>query len=311
MQPRRTTLAKSPGTGEARPCSSNRSMNHNAMARESSVLCGTTRNRRNRVVGAVRTNRHSRPPPAVYPAELPLFIFMVVLNLIIIAGHELGHIRLHHVSLWYQLAVAYSQVIPLLGPGLSRLREYSCDRHGAFLSPGGARGLVLLASGRYTETEVDLEELVRQGRMSRRRLGRPGPGSEIAPIHGPPPGTAVSHRPVHRRCANRPDACLRPEAFSPPSWPRRAGSIRWALDRSGGRRLHPQLLSDGPLDLGHRAGSPSTSAALSRSARPAFTDNPRQPNSTRARRPGSIEHRRSHHFAPHPDRERRSSQRRS
>ena len=48
-----------------------------------------------------------------------------------ILGHELGHIRLHHVSLWYQLAVAYSQVIPLLGPTLSRLRGYSCDRHGA------------------------------------------------------------------------------------------------------------------------------------------------------------------------------------
>jgi hypothetical protein len=53
-----------------------------------------------------------------------------------------GHIRLHHVSvsLWYQMAVAYSQWIPLLGPALSRLREYSCDRHGAWLSPLGARG---------------------------------------------------------------------------------------------------------------------------------------------------------------------------
>ena len=84
-----------------------------------------------------------------------------------ILGHELGHIRLHHVSLWYQLAVAYSQLIPLLGPGLSRLREYSCDQHGAFLSPLGARGLVLLASGRYTETDVDLDELVSQGRKLR------------------------------------------------------------------------------------------------------------------------------------------------
>jgi Zn-dependent protease with chaperone function len=84
-----------------------------------------------------------------------------------ILGHELGHIRLHHVSLWYQLVVAYSQPIPLLGPALSRLREYSCDRHGAWLSPLGARGLVLLASGRYTETDVDLDELLRQGRRLR------------------------------------------------------------------------------------------------------------------------------------------------
>ncbi|MGK5113956.1 MULTISPECIES: M48 family metallopeptidase [unclassified Geodermatophilus] len=80
-----------------------------------------------------------------------------------ILGHELGHIRLNHVALWYQLSVAYSQVIPVLGPTLSRLREYSCDRHGAFLSPSGARGLVLLASGRHTETDVDIDELARQG----------------------------------------------------------------------------------------------------------------------------------------------------
>jgi Zn-dependent protease with chaperone function len=84
-----------------------------------------------------------------------------------ILGHELGHIRLHHVSLWYQVAVAYTQLIPLLGPLLSRLREYSCDRHGAYLSPLGATGLVLLASGRYTETDVDLDELLRQGRRLR------------------------------------------------------------------------------------------------------------------------------------------------
>jgi len=81
-----------------------------------------------------------------------------------ILGHELGHIRLHHVSLWYQLAVAYSERIPILGPTLSRLREYSCDRHGAFLSPGGTTGLILLASGRHTENVVDPDELVRQGK---------------------------------------------------------------------------------------------------------------------------------------------------
>jgi Zn-dependent protease with chaperone function len=84
-----------------------------------------------------------------------------------ILGHEMGHIRLHHVDLWYQISVAYSEPIPLLGPALSRLREYSCDRHGAHLSPLGATGLVLLASGRYTETDVDVDELVRQGQRLR------------------------------------------------------------------------------------------------------------------------------------------------
>ncbi|GLW34907.1 M48 family metallopeptidase [Actinoplanes regularis] len=84
-----------------------------------------------------------------------------------ILGHELGHIRLHHVSLWYQLSVAYSERIPVLGPTLSRLREYSCDRHGAHLCPSGASGLVLLASGRHTEHTTDVEQLVRQGQALR------------------------------------------------------------------------------------------------------------------------------------------------
>lgn len=98
-----------------------------------------------------------------------------------ILGHEMGHIHLHHVSLWYQLAVAYSQRIPLLGPALSRLREYSSDRHGAHLSPTGAKGLVLLASGRYTENDVNIEELVRQGQ----RLHGFWPGLTQLPMSHP------------------------------------------------------------------------------------------------------------------------------
>ncbi|MFD0689084.1 M48 family metallopeptidase [Actinomadura fibrosa] len=84
-----------------------------------------------------------------------------------ILGHEMGHIKLNHVDLWYQLSVAYSERIPVLGPTLSRLREYSCDRFGAHVSPGGATGLVVLASGRHTETDVDVPELVAQGRALR------------------------------------------------------------------------------------------------------------------------------------------------
>ena len=44
-----------------------------------------------------------------------------------ILGHEIAHIKLHHVALWYSLVLCYSQLIPILGPTLSRLREYSCD----------------------------------------------------------------------------------------------------------------------------------------------------------------------------------------
>jgi len=81
-----------------------------------------------------------------------------------IIGHECAHIRLHHVALWYQVTICYSQFIPILGPTLSRLREYSCDRNGAAMEPSGQRGLVLLAAGRYAHDQVTLPELVEQGR---------------------------------------------------------------------------------------------------------------------------------------------------
>jgi Zn-dependent protease with chaperone function len=81
-----------------------------------------------------------------------------------ILGHELGHIRLHHVALWYQLVLCYSQLIPILGPTLSRLREYSCDRNGAALESQGELGLVLLTAGRYAADNVQVSELVDQGR---------------------------------------------------------------------------------------------------------------------------------------------------
>jgi Zn-dependent protease with chaperone function len=81
-----------------------------------------------------------------------------------ILGHETAHIRLHHVALWYSLLLCYSQLIPILGPTLSRLREYSCDRNGAVLESKGEPGLVLLAAGRYAADNVQVRELVNQGR---------------------------------------------------------------------------------------------------------------------------------------------------
>jgi Zn-dependent protease with chaperone function len=84
-----------------------------------------------------------------------------------IIGHELGHLRLGHTRLWYQLSTAYVDRIPLLGGFLSRAREFSCDRHGAYLAPRGQEGLVLLAAGRYVYKEVDLDELLEQARAFR------------------------------------------------------------------------------------------------------------------------------------------------
>jgi Zn-dependent protease with chaperone function len=80
----------------------------------------------------------------------------------IIVGHELGHLRLRHTRLWYQLSTAYVDRVPLLKGFLSRAREYSCDRHGAYLAPQGEEGLVLLAAGRYVYKDVDVGELLEQ-----------------------------------------------------------------------------------------------------------------------------------------------------
>jgi Zn-dependent protease with chaperone function len=79
-----------------------------------------------------------------------------------IVGHELGHLRLGHTRLWYQLSTAYVDRVPLLKGFLSRAREFSCDRHGAYLAPQGEEGLVLLAAGRYVYKDVDLGELLEQ-----------------------------------------------------------------------------------------------------------------------------------------------------
>ena len=84
-----------------------------------------------------------------------------------IIGHELGHLRLGHTRLWYQLSTAYVDRVPLLKGFLSRAREYSCDRHGAYLAPQGEEGLVLLAAGRYVYKDVDVGELLEQAQRFR------------------------------------------------------------------------------------------------------------------------------------------------
>ena len=101
-----------------------------------------------------------------------------------IVGHELGHLRLGHTRLWYQLSTAYVDRVPLLGGFLSRAREFSCDRHGAYLAPRGEEGLVLLAAGRYVYKEVDVGEFLEQARRVSGFLAGRGPASPVASFHG-------------------------------------------------------------------------------------------------------------------------------
>ncbi len=152
----------------------------------------------------------SAPSPSVgprdrrlrHPAEIPVLVLMVVLNVVIVAfillyrvarefADRLGLRRRPDLFLtngngqlnaFAAQAARHDYVVlsnelfanldhgnreGLLGQALSRLREYSCDRHGAYLEPHGQTGLVLLASGRYTERDVDVEGLLNQTRNLR------------------------------------------------------------------------------------------------------------------------------------------------
>ena len=104
-----------------------------------------------------------------------------------IVGDELGHLRLGHTRLWYQLSVAYVDRVPLLGGfPLASQGSSPCDRHGAYLAPRGEEGLVLLAAGRYVYKEVDLDELLDQAREVPWFLAGRGPAAPIASFHGAP-----------------------------------------------------------------------------------------------------------------------------
>lgn len=88
-------------------------------------------------------------------------------GLAFIIGHELGHIRRNHTKIWYQFSILFFSVLPILSYCLSRAREYTSDRHGAWLAPDGIEGLVMLASGRYVYQQVNLAEILNQERQFR------------------------------------------------------------------------------------------------------------------------------------------------
>jgi len=82
-------------------------------------------------------------------------------------GHELGHLRMKHLSgrlfrwpaLW----------LPLLGAAYSRARESTCDRHGLACSQtpeGAARALSALSAGAERWQKLDVSAYLRQAKHS-------------------------------------------------------------------------------------------------------------------------------------------------
>ncbi len=82
-----------------------------------------------------------------------------------VLGHELGHIHFGHVKWWYHFVTMPLSGTPVVnyifGRGLSRAREYSCDKLGAHLS-GDTDGtaLMILSAGKHNYQEVDIDTFV-------------------------------------------------------------------------------------------------------------------------------------------------------
>ncbi|MGZ3373998.1 MAG: M48 family metallopeptidase [Gemmatimonadaceae bacterium] len=78
-----------------------------------------------------------------------------------VLGHELGHVRRHHMTVRTFLYPA--MVFPFLAGAYSRACEYTCDRFGNALEPeGGVDGLLVLAAGRDLYTQVNAAEFSAQ-----------------------------------------------------------------------------------------------------------------------------------------------------
>jgi len=80
-----------------------------------------------------------------------------------IIGHELGHIKAGHLTLWWLLFPGF--LVPFLGTAYSRAREYTCDRYGAAVCGNLQEGLVglgILAAGGVHGRRVNLKALASQ-----------------------------------------------------------------------------------------------------------------------------------------------------
>lgn len=49
----------------------------------------------------------------------------------------------------------------------SRVREYTCDRHGVWLAPEGKEGLTLLAAGKHIYKYVDIDAYLATSKITR------------------------------------------------------------------------------------------------------------------------------------------------
>lgn len=77
-------------------------------------------------------------------------------------GRELGALRLGYTKWWNELLLCYVNILPFFNKLISRLRTYSCDRYGAFLTPDGLSGLIVLSAGPFMLKHVNVKEYVKR-----------------------------------------------------------------------------------------------------------------------------------------------------
>lgn len=91
-------------------------------------------------------------------------------TVLFVLGHEMGHIYLHHVQIYYNILAIIVSFVPVIGPlilfpMLSRAREYSCDRVAQALTnyENDLDCMMMLSAGRhlykYIEADKYLEDI--------------------------------------------------------------------------------------------------------------------------------------------------------
>ena len=86
-------------------------------------------------------------------------------TVLFVMAHEMGHIYLHHVQIYYNILAILVSFVPIVGPAilyplLSRAREYSCDRVAQALTnnTNDLACIMMLAGGRHLYKYMDAEK---------------------------------------------------------------------------------------------------------------------------------------------------------
>lgn len=77
-----------------------------------------------------------------------------------IIAHEIAHLKRYHATTLMAILEAPAKVIPIYASAVSRIREYTSDRHAAWLCPEGIDGVMMLSVGKHLYKYVDVDEYI-------------------------------------------------------------------------------------------------------------------------------------------------------